>query len=180
MITKSWWRIALLGVLAGCGGSGPHDGAIPDPEPITVTGMQNTARAGDLLFGGQPSQAALRALAAEGYKTILTTRGANELGWDEGALADSLGLRFMSIPMNKPVNAISEEQVAAFADLMQSGERPMVLHCSSGNRVAGLWAVWLAKHRGLSPDEALRLGEMAGMTRIRPVVEARLAPQGGK
>jgi protein tyrosine phosphatase (PTP) superfamily phosphohydrolase (DUF442 family) len=142
--------------------------------------MDNTVRVGDLLFGGQPSKEALLELGSQGYKTVLTTRGLNELPWDEKALADSLGLRFVSIPMDKPVTAITDEQISQFADLMETGERPMILHCSSGNRVAGLWAVWLAEREGLAPADALRLGEQAGMTRIRPLVQERLGRRQAK
>jgi hypothetical protein len=49
-----------------------------------------------------------------------------------------------------------------------------VLHCASGNRVAGLWGAWLAERQGMEPAEALRLAELAGMASVRPVVERRL------
>ena len=50
----------------------------------------------------------------------------------------------------------------------------MVLHCGSGDRVAGLWAVWLVEHQKVKPDEALRLAEKAGMNKILAIVEKRL------
>jgi protein tyrosine phosphatase (PTP) superfamily phosphohydrolase (DUF442 family) len=137
--------------------------------------MPNTVRVGDLLFGGQPTPAALRALRKAGYRTVLSTRGIGETRWDEEGTVDSLGMAFVTIPMAHPVEAITDEEVDRFDALMRSGERPMVLHCSSGNRVAGLWAVWLAERRGVDPARALALGAKAGMTRIRPVVEKRLS-----
>lgn len=177
MIQHRRWLLSLLVACSGCSGDGSHSGdGVPAGEPVTIAGMSNTVRVGNLLFGGQPSQKALRTLAEQGYRTVLTTRAAGELTWDEQALADSLGLHFVSIPMAKPVSTITDEQVHAFDALMQGVDEPMILHCGSGNRVAGLWAVWLAEHRGMSTDEAMRLGEMAGMTRIRPVVQARLGP----
>ena len=54
-----------------------------------------------------PVPEALRDLKSQGYKTVLSTRASNELAWDEKALADSLGLRFVTIPMEKPVTAIA-------------------------------------------------------------------------
>lgn len=167
-------RIALglagiLIVFAACSGR-----TRPEPQAVTVAGMANTVRVGDLLFGAQPSREALETLRSQGYKTVLTTRGGNELSWDEKALADSLGMRFASIPMEKPVTEITDDEVARFAGLMQAAPRPMVLHCGSGNRVAGLWAVWLVEHEGMAPEEALTLAGKAGMRGLRPVVEARL------
>lgn len=165
----------LLLVVVSCAQRATHSTKVePEPQPVTIPGIANTFHAGEMLFGGQPSREALRDLKSQGYKTVLSARAEHELAWDEKALADSLGLRFVTIPMEKPVTEITDDQVRRFAELMKTGERPMLLHCGSGNRVAGLWAVWLAEHQGLAADEALRLGEKAGMTGIRPVVQKRL------
>ena len=76
--------------------------------------------------------------------------------------------------MPKPVKAISEDQIEAFDKAMKSAPRPILLHCGSGNRVSGLYAVWLAKRKGIPADEAFRMGEKAGMTQIQPVVKELL------
>lgn len=146
----------------------------PTPAPLVVDGMINGVQVGELLFGGQPSEQALEYLAAEGYKTILSTRGEGEVGWDEKAAVEALGMRFVHIPMNKPVVAITDEQVEQFDEAMAQAEHPMVLHYGSGNRVSGLWAVWLAERQHVEPEEALRLAEQTGMSGVRPVVEQRL------
>jgi len=172
--------ICLMAGWACSGKSERTPPAAAQPVAVTVPGMKNAVEVGDLLFGAQPSREALAELKAKGYKTIVSTRGAGELPWDEGAVVDSLGLRFASVPMEKPVTAITDDEVARFASLMATEERPMVLHCGSGNRVAGLWAVWLVEYEGVSRDEALSLAEKAGMKGIRPVVEARLNQEGGE
>ena len=128
-----------------------------------------------MVFGGQPTEDALVELKNRGFKTILTTRGEGELQWDEKTKVEELGMTFASVPMNHPVEEITDDQVARFAELMENGERPIVLHCGSGNRVAGLWAVWLVEVEGMEPGPALELAEKAGMTGVRPVVEKRLA-----
>lgn len=172
----SW--IVLLAVLTGCSGGTGTRSAPATPEPVQMQGMANTVRVGDLLFGAQPSPEALLRLKADGYKTVLSTRGPDELSWDEKAMVDSLGMQFVSIPMAKPVTAITDDEVARFDDLMKHGKRPMVLHCGSGNRVAGLWAVWLAERDGMTPEAAVELAGKAGMKKLRPVVEARLGEGG--
>ncbi len=83
-------------------------------------------------------------------------------------------MTFVSIPMASPVTAITDEQVAALAEVMEGGEGPMLLHCGSGNRVSGLWGAWLAEDQGVDPEEALRLAQLAGLRSVRPVVERRL------
>lgn len=146
-----------------------------DPVTLTVEGVKNARKTGDLLFGGQPDGATIERLAAEGYRTIVSTRGTGELSWDEKAVVEAAGMSFVFIAMDKPVKAITDEQVAAFAEVMNTAERPMLLHCSTGNRTAGLWAAWLAERHGVQPAEAMRLGALAGMTKVRGVVEKRLA-----
>ncbi len=152
---------------------------MPAATPIVMTGMPRAVVLGAFLFGGQPTKEALVEIRDLGYRTVVSTRGAGELDWDEKTAVESLGMTFVHIPMNKPVEEITDEQIRAFTDLMENGERPMVLHCGSGNRVSGLWAVWLVEHEGMSPEAALALAEGAGMTRVRPVVEKRLGKTGG-
>lgn len=148
--------------------------AIPDPEPCQIEGMRNCAKTGDVLIGSQPTEAALETLATQGYKTVVTTRADGEIDWDERAKVESLGMRFVQIPMPSPVTEITDEQVAQLDAVLSGDTGPVVLHCGSGNRVSGLWAVWLAADRGLAPTEALRLAALAGMGSVRPTVERRL------
>ncbi len=141
---------------------------------VDIPGMKKTRKVGDLLFGSKPTPQSLEKLAADGYKTVLSTCGAKEIAWDEKAKAESLGMKFVTIPMAYPIAEIQDAWADRFSELMEKGESPMVLHCASGNRVAGLWTVWLVEQKKLPKEEALRLGTLAGMTKIRPLVEARL------
>lgn len=178
--------VAVLGALLACSDR-PADrndnadqpaaaAAVPDPTPCTVDGMRNCARTGDVLIGSQPTEDALATLAAEGYTTVVTTRADGEIDWDEQAVVEGLGMRFVRIPMPSPVTEITDEQVARLDSVLGDAAGPVVLHCGSGNRVSGLWAAWLAAERGYEPDEALRLAELAGMGSVRPTVEQRLQP----
>lgn len=163
--------IVMALALAAC--AEPRPEAALDLEPCTVEGLPNCVRANDLTFGGQPTADALRLLAAQGYRTVISTRGEGELDWDERARVEELGMRYVAIPMASPVTAITDSQVAALDEALGS-EGPKLLHCSSGNRAAGLWGAWLAERRGVDHARALELAERAGMTRTREVVEARL------
>jgi uncharacterized protein (TIGR01244 family) len=169
----------LLGIalLVACSDRPPGqraEGAGAASAPCQVEGMENCAKTGDVLIGSQPTEAALETLAAQGYKTVVTTRAEGEIDWDEQAKVESLGMRFVRIPMPSPVTEISDDQVAQLDAVLSGGAGPTVLHCGSGNRVSGLWAVWLAADRGLAPSEALRLAALAGMGSVRPAVERRM------
>ena len=142
--------------------------------PVEVDGMANSVLAGDLLIGSQPSKEALIQLAGEGYGVILSARSEGEVEWDEKALVDSLGMKFIRIPMPSPVNEITDRQVELFDDVMNGADGPVVLHCGSGNRVSGLWAVWLVEKEGLKPKMAINLAEKTGLTSVRALVIKRL------
>jgi uncharacterized protein (TIGR01244 family) len=169
-------RSLLLGIslFAACATS---DAAVVPDDPVAcdVPGLANCRQAGDVMFGGQPSPATLRHLAGLGYTTVVSTRGPEELSWDERAAVEALGMRFVLIPMPHPVTNINDTQLAALDSVLTGNEGPVLLHCASGNRSAGLWGAWLAQRQGVDPDAALRLAAGAGMTSVRPAVEQRLA-----
>jgi protein tyrosine phosphatase (PTP) superfamily phosphohydrolase (DUF442 family) len=147
---------------------------VADPVACEIPGLQNCRETGEVVFGSQPTAATLEYLRGQGVTTVVSTRGLAELGWDERALVESLGMRFVEIPMENPVLEIADAQVTALDSVLAAQQGPVFLHCSSGNRVAGLWGTWLAERKGVDPAEALRLAELAGMTRVRPAVEQRL------
>lgn len=168
------FSIGCLGCTCPVGQPTEEADAAARPAAVDVPGMKNARKYEDLLFGGQPSAEALEQLAKEGYKTVLSTRGEGEIDWDEKAKVESLGMKFVQVPMGQPLTEITNEHYTKFDEAMKSSERPMVLHCGSGNRVAGLWGVWLVERKQLKAEDALRLAEQAGMTKVRPLVEERL------
>jgi protein tyrosine phosphatase (PTP) superfamily phosphohydrolase (DUF442 family) len=171
---KQYAVLALgLGGLAGCG-RGTPEVAVPEFTACALAGLANCRQAGDLTFGAQPTPETLQALAAQGYGTVVSTRGEGELDWDERALVESLGMKFVQIPMQNPVMAITDQQVVRLDSVLANVKGKTLLHCSSGNRVAGLYGVWLAEKQGLDDRTAIGVAEQAGMTGVRPVVETRL------
>ena len=113
--------ITLLPVLMLLGGCASH---LPEPVPCEIEGLRNCMQAGDLLFAGLPSREALALLAERGYRTVLNTRGLEELAWNEAAVVEPLGMTYVSIPMPYPIHAISDDQVARFAELLEKGNCP--------------------------------------------------------
>lgn len=181
---------ALAALVAGCAGKGGGNGeaklaaemVMPDAVAVQMDGLPNAkALGGDLLFGGQPTEEALRALAGQGYRTIVNTRGAdevNQMGWNEQAIVESLGMKYVAIPMAYPIHDIPDAWVREFDELMAAPDaRPMLVHCSSGNRVGGIYGVWLSEKKGVGRARALDLAAAAGMTRLRPAVEKKLSEE---
>ncbi len=171
-------RLVFAAFVAVAVGWGPVAGVagekIPEPKSIWIAGVPNAVQVGNVVLSGQPSAEAIGLLKIQGYRTIVSARAAGELDWDEAAEAAKNGLTFISIPVPSPVTEITDEQVARLAEAMQKSKRPILLHCGSGNRIAGLWAVYLAEHEGVPVERALELGQKAGMRSVRAAVEKRL------
>lgn len=129
----------------------------------------------ELLTGSQPSQADLAALKAGGLTTVINLRGSTEeLGYDEKAAAETLGLRYVSIPIVGAAD-ITPENAAKLDAALRTVDGKVLLHCASSNRVGALLALRAAA-AGQTPDEAIAFGKSAGLSSLESAVRQQLTP----
>ena len=159
---------AMLLLVQGC------SYAVPEPKPYQLESLNRGAIAGDLVIASQPSQEVLAHFAAQGYRTVISTRNEDEIDWDEAALVKELGMEYFQVPMTKSLNTITDMQVKQLNQALNNSQKPILLHSDSANRAASLWAVWLVEVKGVATQEALRLGRLMGMTTMRAQVDERL------
>lgn len=136
-------RAGALASLILLAAAGVDLSAQPVEKP-SVDGVRNFARVDQTVAtGGATTPAAMPALAAQGYTTVINLRRASEAGADLDAsrvAAEAAGLRYVSLPFDgkNPDGATIE----AFLRLVQDpANQPTFIHCSSGNRVGALWLV---------------------------------------
>lgn len=129
-----------------------------------------------LVVGGQPSPDVLRQAAEAGIRVVVNFRGEGEdPGYDEAALAASLGLTYLRVPVAGP-QGLTEENVRLFdAVLEQVGDQPALMHCASGNRVGAMHALHAARYRGLDTEAAIEFGKARGLTGLEGAVREQLA-----
>jgi protein tyrosine phosphatase (PTP) superfamily phosphohydrolase (DUF442 family) len=115
-------------------------------QKLRITGIPNAGRIKDLLYrGGQPKEQGLTQLKALGVTTIVDLRSedAEKIAW-ERKRAESLGIRFVHIPVSgwsPPTN----EQVIQFLSLFRDKpEQKLFVHCRFGDDRTG---VFLAIYR---------------------------------
>lgn len=123
-------------------------------EQIAISGM--------IIDGGIP------ALAATGIKTIIDLRTKNEGTAEEKALVDRAGMMYVNIPTT--VAGITKEQVAEFTKIMRTAQKPLLIHCGSGNRASAMWASYQIS-QGAEPEATI---EAARKTGLRPPLEEKL------
>ena len=152
-----------------------------EPAPIAATADPalpfKQPREG-LYTHGQPSAEQLAQARAAGVTTVIDLRGEKEArGYDEAATAQSLGLRYLHLPVAGG-SGVTVEAARQLHELLASTEGPVLLHCASGNRAGALLALAAAHVDGADNASALALGRAAGLTSLAPIVEKQLpAPE---
>jgi len=130
-------------------------------EPSALTDyLEESYTVGDrIIIGGQPSAQALEGLKAGGISRVINFRTQPEiegLSFDQPALLSDAGIDYHQIGVGRDEGAYNPDVLEAFNAQMEAADDDRILlHCGSGYRASQVYAAWLVKYRGLSPDEAL-------------------------
>lgn len=174
---------AFFVFVVACGAPPAEETVAAEPQAVMEPAAEPAA--GDLirngviveegvLAGGQPTPEELATLAEAGYRTVLNMRLPEEDGNTDPAYVEELGMAYVDVPIEGAAG-LSEERALQFAEALAGVERPVVVHCGSGNRVGALFALKAYYVDGKTADEALQIGRDAGMTRLETAVAEHLA-----
>src|SRR5688572_4729661 len=131
-----------------------------------VAGIRNYPRVDATVgCGGAVDPAAMTALKAEGFVSVINLRLANEPGADVEAgraAAQAAGLKYIHLPFNvaMPDTKVVDSFLAAVAD---KGNQPVFIHCGSANRVGGMWMIKRALQDKWPIEKARAEGEAIGL-----------------
>ncbi|MEM7351106.1 MAG: sulfur transferase domain-containing protein, partial [Acidobacteriota bacterium] len=120
-----------------------------------------------------PTPEQLAEAAQAGYSTVVNLRPPGENSeWDEATQAADLGLRYVNIPIAGAAD-LNADNAALLAEIVNDpATGPLMVHCASGNRVGGLFAMKAFHVDGKSAEEAMQIGREAGLTSLaEPVRE---------
>ena len=163
-------------LLAGCA---PDIEVVPTSPP--EADLQNAVELGvarpanEIAFAGQPDEDAFKVFADSGYAAIIDLRTDREdRGLDEQVVVESLGMDYVSLPIGS--DGISFENARALDELLSGYDKPVLVHCASGNRVGALLAL-RASLNGAGDAAALEVGKKGGLTALEPQVREILSGQ---
>jgi uncharacterized protein (TIGR01244 family) len=115
-----------------------------------------------VLAAGQPTGTQVQLAAEDGYKTVLDLRTPEEpRDFDEKEDARLNGLVYVNVPVSPAT--LDQTTIDRFLAAMKQAQRPVLLHCSTGNRVGALWYAWLVLEKGVAPPAALAKAKAAGL-----------------
>jgi protein tyrosine phosphatase (PTP) superfamily phosphohydrolase (DUF442 family) len=150
--------------------------------PVVVEG-QNCWRVGDYYITAQPAPPEGLGAAGElGVKSIVCLRDSSEgpngpyLPFDpqEDLGATQLGMAFVNVPFPH-ADFFTQEQfdlrAGVVLDALNRLPRPLLIHCSSGDRASALWAVHLIENCGLTKERAIAYAVQSGLAVFKPYVE---------
>jgi uncharacterized protein (TIGR01244 family) len=127
-------------------------------DPAEVPGY--VVASPSLAVGGAPTEKGLDLLKEAGVRTIVDIRAETEAP-HAPTLAVGKGFRYFRIPVTPAT--LSEADVEAIEETLGEKDAGLVyLHCASGNRTGGIWALLRAR-AGDSHDAALEEGERVGL-----------------
>jgi uncharacterized protein (TIGR01244 family) len=123
---------------------------------------------------GQPDEKKLEELDAAGYAAVIDLRGPDEdRGMpDERAAVEGLGMSYIALPI-LGASDITYENANALDELLAQFDKPVLVHCGSGNRAGALLAL-RAKLNGADDETALEAGRETGLQGLEGVVKERL------
>ncbi len=116
-----------------------------------------------LLFGGQPTEDQLKAMAADGLSLVLDLRTEGEnRGFDEPAALQSLDVPYLNLPVDGDRLALPET-FERFIAAMEEADGPVLVHCASGNRVGAMYYAYLVAAKGVEREEARKRARENGL-----------------
>jgi uncharacterized protein (TIGR01244 family) len=126
--------------------------------------------------GGRPRPEHLRQAKERGVRRVVNLCPPSEAcDYDEAATVAALGLDYVNIPIAGSAD-LTPENARKLAEAIRdaSEDHPVFVHCASGNRVGGLFALKARYVDGLDAERALAAGRNAGLTALEPVVRKLL------
>ncbi len=117
----------------------------------------------DIATAGQPEEEHLKRLAEAGYKAVVDLRTPEEdRGLDEPEAARQAGMEYVNIPVGH--EDVEDETFERFRELMKDPERrPVLVHCSSANRVGALLIPYFVLDEEKSTEKAVKIASEVGL-----------------
>ena len=158
-----------VGALPGCTSRDrterhePRAAEADAPVPAQLGSIGNVHRFGDVWLAGQPRAEDLALAQERGVRTVLNLRHESEIrGFEEPLVVTELGMRYVSLPWNGP-DELTDDVFDRARAVLDTAERPLLLHCGSANRVGAVWIPWRVLDGGISVERAVAEAREIGL-----------------
>ncbi len=155
---RLWATVVVAALVGGCAARAKPPSFWPADEAPNYQ-----LRGNGLATANVITPSAVPKLAAAGFRTIVDLRTPNESGVrEEAAAAERAGIRYVNVPTTPAtLNGDQVRQVAGALD--DPANRPVLLHCASGNRAGAVMALYREHVHGVSHEAALAEARSVGL-----------------
>ncbi len=159
--------LTLVLALVGCTPEAPPPEQ-PEPEPApqlephTLGSLEKGHRLDDVYLAAQPSPEDFAAIKEAGIRTVVNLRHPDEAGFDEKSIVEELGMTYVALPFNG-ADELTDTLLDQGRAQLRDADRPLLLHCSSANRVGPHWIAWRVLDEGIPLDSAVVEAKTIGL-----------------
>lgn len=177
-MTDTWSTLRLSIIVAmalGCVGCAADSRAVQQSS-VAASALFAKPEPG-VLTAGRLQPADLEWLRRQGVRHVIDlTEDAETPDFDEAAQVRAVGMRYDNLPI-RGAEGLTLENVRAFDALLRAADRPVLVHCSSGNRVGAMAALRAAWIGGADVESAIAEGRRWGLKGLEPAVRGIIGPQ---
>lgn len=138
-----------------------------NPAPVSTHAnwgnLETVTQYGNYYFANAPDEAALAAFKKVGGTAVVDLRTTKEMDCSEIALVGKLGMKYHNVQFSK-TDPINKDTITQIEKIVKEADgKPVLLHCSTGNRAAAWLAVHLVEQNKVDAPTAMRVAEEAGL-----------------
>ena len=115
---------------------------------------------------GQPTLFGMRELSDMGVKTVINVLPEKECIPGEAATVSANEMEYYALPFDP--SGLTIQTIYEFGELLSTVDRPVVIHCSTGNHVGGLWFAYRVLVEKAPLAQGMKEGRKIGM---KPAME---------
>lgn len=162
LVLSALCALALAACSTGEEQSEAEAPAAPEPAaplPIVsanIAGLPDSVVIGDVIVSGKPTMEGMVNARDSGATLVINTQMQQELTYDERQVVQGLGMRYLDLGYTP--DTLDDVLVDTFIFEMKKRkpeDGKLLLHCSSGNRAAALWAMYEIKELKVDPETAV-------------------------
>ena len=140
-------------------------------EAYELGTVEKSHRFGDIFLASQPQPEDFKRAKNMGVTTVVNLRPESEMSFDEKIAIAELEMNYVNVPFGSPAELTDDVFKQTRELLKNQNKRPLLMHCSSANRVGAVWLAHRVLDDGLSFEDALAEAKMVGLT--LPALEQR-------
>ncbi|MFK8010886.1 MAG: sulfur transferase domain-containing protein [Marinicellaceae bacterium] len=114
----------------------------------------------NIYIGPQPQFEDFASIKSEGITAVINMRRPSEmdkLDFYEDYLLEKAGIKYYTLPIGGDEFKYTPAKLEQFAQYLEANDGKVLLHCGSGHRASQLWAAYLVKYKGKTPNQALEM-----------------------